>query len=107
MVNKTYIKSELLMHRKLTVLHRELNIEAVCEVKIWRLMESQKYPFGLKYSLFCADKLTKKVLNGFDNHYPKGPHIHINEIELPYQFIGYEKLIDDFWNEVAARGYNL
>jgi hypothetical protein len=105
MENKTYIKSELLMHRKLTVIHPEFNIEAVCEVKIWRLAESQKYPFGLKYSLFCANKITKKILIGFDNHFPKGPHIHIDHSEMMYDFLGYEKLIEDFWNEVEARGF--
>lgn len=107
MVHSTYIKANLLMHRKLTVLHTEHNIEAVCELKIWQLAESHKYPFGLKYSLFCINKKTKEIIIGFDNHFPKGPHIHKNEQELSYSFLGYEKLIDDFWDELAARGFNL
>ncbi len=39
-------------------------------------------------------KNKKKVL--LDNHHPKGPHIHIDNLELPYEFISEEKLIEDF-----------
>lgn len=31
-----------------------------------------------------------------DNHHPKGPHIHINDDELPYDFTGLDKLVNDF-----------
>jgi hypothetical protein len=105
MANKTYKGVSLLLYRKLTVFHPEFNIEAVCEVKIWQLAESQKYPFGFKYSLFCVNKITKKIVVGFDNHFPKGPHIHIGNNEVPYIFMGHEKLIDDFWDAVIARGF--
>lgn len=107
MANETYIKSKLLMHSKLTVFHTEFNIEAVCEVKIWSLPESKEYPFGLKYSLFCVDKVTKKVLVGFDNHFPKGPHVHKGNEEIGYEFFGYERLLNDFWNAVFERGFSI
>jgi len=31
-----------------------------------------------------------------DNHHPKGPHVHLDERELPYEFSNEDKLIDDF-----------
>ena len=31
-----------------------------------------------------------------DNHHPKGPHIHFDENELPYDFKGDDQLIEDF-----------
>lgn len=31
-----------------------------------------------------------------DNHHPKGPHIHLDNIEIPYEFISLDKLVDDF-----------
>lgn len=107
MVKNTYIRTVLLLHRKLTAFHSETNIEVVCEVKIWQLPESDKYPFGLRYSLFCVDVVSKKVLIGYDNHYPKGPHIHVGNSEMIYVFSGYEKLLDDFWSEVIKRGFAL
>jgi hypothetical protein len=35
-----------------------------------------------------------------DNHHPKGPHIHINDEEFGYDFVGDEQLIEDFQNWV-------
>lgn len=31
-----------------------------------------------------------------DNHYPKGHHVHLNDVELPYEYQGDEKLLEDF-----------
>lgn len=31
-----------------------------------------------------------------DNHHPKGPHIHINEKEMPYGYVSLDELMDDF-----------
>jgi hypothetical protein len=31
-----------------------------------------------------------------DNHHPKGPHYHIDEFEMPYNFTGLDQLVDDF-----------
>lgn len=31
-----------------------------------------------------------------DNHHPKGPHIHIDDEELPYDFTNLDQLVNDF-----------
>ena len=31
-----------------------------------------------------------------DNHHPKGPHVHLDDRELHYDFVNDEKLFDDF-----------
>jgi hypothetical protein len=31
-----------------------------------------------------------------DNHHPKGPHIHIDDNELHYQFKNLDQLVEDF-----------
>jgi len=31
-----------------------------------------------------------------DNHHPKGPHIHLDDQELKYEFIDDDRLIEDF-----------
>lgn len=64
-------------------------------MKIHKVGRSTKYPDGVKYSLILHDLETgKRVL--MDNHHPKGPHIHVNGEEIPYQFIDEERLIKDF-----------
>lgn len=105
MVKKTYIKSQLLFHDKLTVVHKELNIRAICEMKAWIVPVSKKYSLGIKYSLFCVDFITREIILGFDNHYPKGPHKHIGNIEVEYLYSNIDQLIEDFWAQIEERGY--
>lgn len=31
-----------------------------------------------------------------DNHHPKGPHVHVNEFEENYEFLGLNELVADF-----------
>ena len=67
----------------------------VVELSIYEVGKSAKYPDGIKYGLICKDlKTGKSVL--FDNHHPKGPHIHISEREFPYEYFDDEQLIKDF-----------
>ncbi|TVQ78236.1 MAG: hypothetical protein EA369_07145 [Bradymonadales bacterium] len=67
----------------------------VVELKIHDVGRSAGYPDGLKYGLICYDlKTNKKVL--MDNHHPKGPHIHIEAKEVSYEFVGPDRLIEDF-----------
>jgi hypothetical protein len=67
----------------------------VIHLTIHEVSDSKKYPDGIKYGLICADtKSGRKVL--LDNHHPKGPHIHLDDLELPYEFIDEDTLIDDF-----------
>lgn len=73
----------------------------VLEMEIHRVAKSSRYPDGVKYGLVLADLKTKhRVL--MDNHHPKGPHIHLNNRELPYRYIDEERLIDDFKKLVLA-----
>ena len=54
-----------------------------------------RYPDGIKYSLICLNIRTqKRVL--LDNHHPKGPHLHIDDIEAEYVFKSVAELMADF-----------
>ncbi|MBI1909643.1 MAG: hypothetical protein HYS22_05690 [Deltaproteobacteria bacterium] len=67
----------------------------VLEMEIHSVGRSVKYPDGVKYGLILTDlRSGKRVL--MDNHHPKGPHIHLNGQEIPYQYSDEEKLIQDF-----------
>jgi Family of unknown function (DUF6516) len=70
------------------------------EIVIWRL----RRPVGgslhsFKYRMaFVVDGIC--VLR-FDNETGKGDHKHLGEIEAPYVFTTLERLVTDFWDEVA------
>ncbi len=54
---------------------------------------------GFKYRLFYG--FADRRLIGYDNKRGKGDHRHIEGREEPYQFQGWEKLIDDFLADVS------
>jgi hypothetical protein len=65
------------------------------ELSIYEIGDPVRYPNGVKYGLTCVDLVTsKRVL--MDNHHPKGPHIHLDKLELPYEFRDVPTLINDF-----------
>ncbi len=67
----------------------------IIEMSLFEVNEKKRYPHGVKYGLICIDtKTDHKVL--MDNHHPKGPHVHLNEKEISYEFKSPEKLIEDF-----------
>jgi hypothetical protein len=67
----------------------------IIEISVHEIKNSKQYPNGLKWGLICVDRVSgKKIL--MDNHHPKGPHIHIDEVELPYKYIDLDQLVDDF-----------
>ena len=68
---------------------------------IFHVGASKEYPEGTKYGLICRDMENDDFIL-MDNHYPKGPHIHVNEIEFIGEYINDEKLIADF-HELALR----
>jgi hypothetical protein len=70
-------------------------------MEIFKVLRSAKYPDGVRYGLIFTDPRTgKQVL--MDNHHPKGPHVHLNDDELPYDYVDEEKLIQDFKDLVLA-----
>ena len=89
-------RATLVFHEKLS-----LNSGLVSERTIWRVQPSDRYPSGLKYRLALADPKDHMVVLLYDNHWPKGPHIHWNGEERPYVFETLERLLLDFIQESA------
>jgi hypothetical protein len=84
------MKAKLVRHEKF-ILRKRFTIE----ISVHEIQNSQQYPDGLKWGLICLDRVSgKKVL--MDNHHPKGPHCHIDDVEMPYTFIDLDQLVDDF-----------
>ena len=87
------VSATIIYYSKIFVSHDERESEVVIELKVWEVPVSEKYSEGLKYSLYCVDVDTKVVVLGIDNHHPKVENV--------------EKLIEDFYSLVRARGYKL
>ncbi|MEW6056483.1 MAG: DUF6516 family protein [Bdellovibrionota bacterium] len=67
----------------------------VVELNIHEVGDPVRYPDGVKYGLACVDLVTRKRIL-MDNHHPKGPHVHLDNIEVPYSFQDVPTLINDF-----------
>ncbi|MEW6513316.1 MAG: DUF6516 family protein [Pseudomonadota bacterium] len=75
---------------------------AILEIVLWRLprpVEGCDHVF--KYRLFYG-KDGQRII-GYDNERPKGDHCHRDGVEMPYEFEGPEKLIDDFFRAVDEK----
>jgi hypothetical protein len=46
-----------------------------------------------------------QVLVGIDNHQPKGPHLHLDQEEIPFRYTDDEQLLKDFWDLVRKAGF--
>ncbi|MCY4524492.1 MAG: hypothetical protein OXB84_07125 [Halobacteriovoraceae bacterium] len=67
----------------------------VLEQKIYAIGSDKRFPDGIKYRLVLIDSRTgNKVL--MDNHHPKGHHVHLGEVQIPYEYKDEIKLIEDF-----------
>ena len=95
----------LLFHSKVQVIHRSSEEVAVAELKVWEVPVSTHYPEGRKFSLFLVWKEAGEVIIGFDNHKPKGPHLHKLGREETYEFKDEGQLIEDFWSLVRMEGF--
>lgn len=97
----------LIHHQKFYIAHKlDIHKQAVVELKIWKVSD-KRYPERIKYSLFCIDLESKKIIVGMDNHHPKGHHIHLNEEENIYFYTNPEQLIEDFFILISKAGFNL
>lgn len=98
------MKADPIHREKRILVHRVTRDLAIAEIKIWRVLKSEHYPDGLKYSLFLV--AGGEVLVGIDNHKPKGPHLHLGDRELPYQFRNDAILLSDFWDLARKAGFD-
>lgn len=72
---------------------------AFAEIIIWQLdspVESSLHQY--KYRLAYA--VNQTCVLRYDNELGKGNHVHINNQELPYDFISTDRLIDDFFAQI-------
>ena len=72
----------------------------IIDIKIWRLPEpSPERPHSLKYSLFYG-RAGERII-GYDNETGKGDHRHYRALETDYPFTGLDKMMADFFDDIA------
>ena len=93
------MKAELLMRER-----RVLEVGFI-EVIVWRLPEPLiGSTHSLKYRL--AYVVDGECVLRYDNEAGKGDHRHIGSKETPYVFVSVDRLLDDFFSDVATwKGY--
>lgn len=70
------------------------------EIVIWRLPRSARGSrHGFKYRLALV--ISGDCVLRYDNEAGKGNHRHVRDKEEPYSFTDPERLLDDFWRDVA------
>lgn len=95
--NEGEVRARLLVAAKLTL--RSGYIE---EVKVWSVPVNEKYPEGIRFRLVLVDQRTGDIALLYDNHWPKGPHVHFGGAETCYRFRSVERLLKDFEAHVAG-----
>lgn len=84
----------------LVFLKRHSTDGTIVEIKIWQLPKAtSERPHGLKYSLFYG-RAGKRIV-GYDNESGKGDHRHYGRRQEPYPFESMERLMQDFFADVA------
>lgn len=92
------------------LIHRskiQLSDGGVDERVIWRVPRSHRQPEGIRYRLAYIRKGGESPSVLYDNHHPKGHHKHLDGEQLPYEFAGVEKLIEDFEKDVKKANESL
>lgn len=76
---------------------------------VWKIPppEDKKFPDGIKFSFlaFKSENPEERVL--FDCHPPKGPHVHIGDIETDIEWSGLEAVVETFWKMVEKKFGNI
>jgi hypothetical protein len=92
------------------ILHRskvEFPDGGVEERVIWQVPQSHRQPDGIRYRLVYIRRGGEPPAVLYDNHHPKGHHKHLEGEQLPYEYAGVEKLIEDFERDVEKANENL
>jgi hypothetical protein len=97
------MKAIEVFHEKRVLFHSKGQRMAVLEVVIWRVPQSQGYPEGVKYRAWLSEN--GQTIFGFDNHQPKGPHLHVVDKELGYVFRGIKELREDILAMILEEGF--
>ena len=97
------MKASEIFRQKGVLKHSDGRRLAILEIVVWQVPVSTSYPDGVKYRIWVSER--GRTLFGFDNHKPKGPHLHIGETEVGYVFRGLAALRADLIAMIRKEGF--
>lgn len=97
------MRAQRILHQKVILNHQDGKRQAIFEFVIWQVQRTKEYPQGIKYRAWLAEE--GKTIFGFDNHNPKGPHLHIGEQEVGYVYRGLQALREDIIAMIKKEGF--
>ncbi len=97
------MKAALILHQKLVLKRSDGARLGIFEFVIWHVGKSREYPDGVKYRAWLSEG--GQTIFGFDNHKPKGPHLHVRDIEVGYVFRGLDALKEDVIAMIRKEGF--
>ncbi len=97
------MKATQILRYKLELEHRDSKRVGIFEIVVWDVGKSFSYPDGIKYRAWLTEN--GETVLGFDNHKPKGPHIHFGQREVSYEYKGLEQLQADMKKLIELEGY--
>ena len=97
------MKASLVFHQKLTLRNATGTRQTIFEMTVWKIPKDKNFPEGIRYRAWLSEDGV--TLFGFDNHKPKGPHLHVGDKELGYIFRGYDELIRDIRKMIEQEGF--
>ncbi len=92
------MKAPEIFRQKIVLKH-----EAGPRLAIFKVPVSDHYPAGVKYRAWLSE--AGNTVFGFDNHKPKGPHLHVGDQEIGYVFRGIEALKADVIAMIRKAGF--
>lgn len=95
--------ASLVFQQKVTLEHEDGERQAIFEMVVWRIPKSRDYPEGIKYRAWLSEG--GATIFGFDNHKPKGPHLHVREMEIGYLFRGFDEMVADIRVMIEKEGF--
>lgn len=103
MVYIPLVRAQEVLRQKRFLEHTDGKRIAIYEIVIWELPTSGAYPEGVKYRVWLSEE--GKTLFGIDNHKPKGHHLHLKGVELPYVYRGIDGLRKDAEKLIKQEGF--
>lgn len=97
------MRASLIFHQKITLVGQQEKKLALFEMIIWKVPRTKDYPDSVKYRAWLSEN--GNTVFGFDNHKPKGPHLHIGEREIGYHFRGIDELMRDIKTMIEKEGF--
>jgi hypothetical protein len=97
------LKATQILNQKMILNHRGGQRLSVFEFVVWAIPKSKEYPEGVKYRAWLSENGI--TVFGFDNHKPKGPHLHVGDREVGYVYRGPENLKADIRAMIEKEGF--